>query len=59
MVNSDDFWKFIGSVALGIVGGKVLLSLLKSRCEYCGFEFPMGLNTCPSCLRKRARRTLR
>lgn len=57
--DKDNFWNFIGSVALGVIGGKVLLSLLKTKCEYCGFEFPVEQDTCPNCLRKRNRRTLR
>ncbi len=53
--DSDDFWKLLGSIALGIIGGKVLLNLIKVKCEYCGFEFPADQEVCPICRRKRSK----
>lgn len=49
----DNFLQAIGSVAIGIVGGKVILSLLKEGCRFCGFISSLDQETCPSCLRKK------
>ena len=51
MANNDDFWGAIGSVALGVVGGYLLIEILKglNKCKKCGNEIPSNQDYCPYC----------
>lgn len=49
--NNNDFWGAVGSVALGAVGGYLLIELLKNlrKCKNCGNKIPPENKICPYC----------
>jgi len=49
--NNDDLWRAIGSVALGVVGGYLLIELLKNarKCKSCQNQLPPENKICPYC----------
>lgn len=51
MVDNDNFWGAIGSVALGIVGGYFLIEILNNlnKCKNCGNQIPPDHEYCPYC----------
>ena len=50
----DEFVSLTGSIALGVIGGKVILSMLGKRCEYCGHQFKENEIVCPVCFNRNA-----